>query len=294
MFEYYVLPPLFHVVSVVWKGIVSCRDFLCAVFIRSSVTLGRKVYIKQTRLAYEEAANIRFIRRSTPIPVPRVFLAFHIPAWAFWWQRKWSWGEKVPHTSDAFIFMERIDGRSLDAETWLSLDDAARNLILSQLRLFISEMRSLCPPPSTAIGSVGGAVVDDRLAQGWSSRMDFDICGPYQDEADMNLALRRQQPLSQFGPSVIASHQHSHPLVFTHGDIALRNIMIRDRAVVALIDWEAAGWFPAHWEYLKAHWVPVRHEGERLWRGCVGEVMTPYEQERKADLDLLDQLSKIN
>jgi len=136
--------------------------------------------------------NIRFIRHLTPIPVPRVFFAFHIPAWAFLWRRKWYWGEKVPHTSDAYIFMERIDGRSLDAETWLPLDDTARNLILSQLRLFISEMRSLRPPPSAAIGSVlGGAVVDDRLAQGWSSSMDSDICGPYQDEAGMDLALRR-------------------------------------------------------------------------------------------------------
>jgi len=199
----------------------------------------------------------------------------------------------VSHTSDAYIFMERIVGQPLNAETWLSLDEVARNRILAQLRSYISEMRVLPPPPSTTIGSVrGGAVADDRLAQGWTPIMDFDISGPYLDEADMNLALRLQQPLSQFGPSVMESHQRSHSLTFTHGDIDLRNIVIQDGRIVALIDWEAAGWFPAHWEYIKAHWVPVSREGERLWREHIGEIMAPYELERKADLELLDQLSR--
>ncbi|POR32750.1 Putative phosphotransferase enzyme family protein [Tolypocladium paradoxum] len=43
-----------------------------------------------------------------------------------------------------------------------------------------------------------------------------------------------------------------YPIVFTHGDIAARNIMVRDGRIVALLDWEFAGWYPEYWEYVFA------------------------------------------
>lgn len=38
--------------------------------------------------------------------------------------------------------------------------------------------------------------------------------------------------------------------VFTHGDLAPRNIMV-DAAgqITAILDWENAGWYPDYWEY---------------------------------------------
>lgn len=69
----------------------------------------------------------------------------------------------------------------------------------------------------------------------------------------MNLALRRQHDISEFPPNVVESLSRSYSLVYIHGDIDLRNAMVKDDKVVALIDWEATGWFLAHWKYLKAH-----------------------------------------
>ncbi|KAI1333114.1 kinase-like domain-containing protein [Xylariaceae sp. FL0255] len=42
------------------------------------------------------------------------------------------------------------------------------------------------------------------------------------------------------------------PIIFTHGDIAARNILVRDGKIVALLDWEFAGWYPEYWEYVFA------------------------------------------
>ncbi|TPX11419.1 uncharacterized protein E0L32_007838 [Thyridium curvatum] len=42
-----------------------------------------------------------------------------------------------------------------------------------------------------------------------------------------------------------------HRVVFTHSDVAPRNIIVRDDKVVGLIDWEDAGWYPEYWEYVK-------------------------------------------
>lgn len=38
--------------------------------------------------------------------------------------------------------------------------------------------------------------------------------------------------------------------VFTHADIAPRNIMVDDQnKVTGILDWEFAGWYPDYWEY---------------------------------------------
>jgi Phosphotransferase enzyme family len=239
-------------------------------------------------MAYEESENMKFVRSLTSIPVPRVYAVIRLPPWIFWWRRKWVWGQTVQYPDSAFIFMDRIDGKSLDIHTWLSLDYPARDRIVAQLHGYVSQLRSLIPPPGTVIGSAyGKPVSDDRLAQGWPTDEEAEISGPYADEAEMNLALRRQHDLSEFPPNVVESHSRSHPLVFTHGDIDLRNVMVKGDKVVALIDWEASGWFPAHWEYLKAHWVPSVHEQEREWRARIKEIVTPYETERAADKDVI-------
>lgn len=236
-----------------------------------------------------------FVRRATSVPVPRVYAALRLPPWILWWRRGWEWGKTRRYPDTAFIFMERVDGESLDIQTWLSLDDPVRVRIITQLHNYISQLRSLTPPPGTLIGSVAGLPVsDDRLAQGWPTDEQAGVSGPYADESELNSALRRQHDVSEFPPNVAESHSQSHPLVFTHGDIDLRNVMVKGDKVVALIDWEASGWFPAHWEYLKAHWVPTVHDKEHEWRDRIKEIVTPYEMERAADKEQRTATSSPN
>lgn len=55
-------------------------------------------------------------------------------------------------------------------------------------------------------------------------------------------------------PPALSGHQ----LTFTYEDFYRRNILVRkvnghsgigDYEVAAIVDWEAAGWYPAYWEY---------------------------------------------
>jgi thiamine kinase-like enzyme len=46
-------------------------------------------------------------------------------------------------------------------------------------------------------------------------------------------------------------HAEDHRIVFTHGDLALHNIIVKDGHVNAIIDWEFSGWYPEHWDYCK-------------------------------------------
>ncbi len=40
--------------------------------------------------------------------------------------------------------------------------------------------------------------------------------------------------------------------VFTHGDIAPRNIMVNEtHRITGILNWETAGWYSDYWEYAK-------------------------------------------
>jgi len=47
-----------------------------------------------------------------------------------------------------------------------------------------------------------------------------------------------------------------HKIVLTHGDLAARNILVRDARVVAIVDWEMAGFYPEYWGYIKTLYWP--------------------------------------
>lgn len=55
-------------------------------------------------------------------------------------------------------------------------------------------------------------------------------------------------------------------MVFSHADLAARNILVRDGHVVAVLGWGGAGWYPAYWEYVFAVMGMDRVDWETL--GC--------------------------
>jgi len=54
--------------------------------------------------------------------------------------------------------------------------------------------------------------------------------------------------------------------VFTHGDIAPRNIMVDETYRIAgILDWEAAGWYPDYWEYANIMRPAHGYEDWQAW-----------------------------
>ena len=83
-----------------------------------------------------------------------------------------------------------------------------------------------------------------------------------------------------------------HAIVFTHGDIAPRNIIVRGDTVVALLDWEQAGWYPEHWEMVKAMWCPpISQPSRELWTEAVKDMFDKdYEEEWQVERDLSSRI----
>ncbi|KAI1124012.1 kinase-like domain-containing protein [Nemania abortiva] len=168
-----------------------------------------------------EATVLRFIKANTTIPVPEVFSSD--------WDR---------------ITMEYIEGQTL-RQAWLVLTPEQRLDILDQLRGYIAQLRAL---KGTQIGRLDGqgAVIPSIMPR--SSHGPFATIAEFHDW--LVKPPMRLDSQSTYWYEITTQLREDFPIVFTHSDIAGRNIIVRDGKIVALLDWEYAGWYPEYWDYV--------------------------------------------
>ncbi|KAG6849900.1 hypothetical protein H0H93_003914 [Arthromyces matolae] len=199
-----------------------------------------------------EADTLRFIRKHTSIPVP-------------WVAASASYGKK------AFTLMKYIEGEAL-SDVWPDLNAQQRAHVIAQLRGFIAELRSLSRPPHVKSGTIcslnGLALRDSRLSS-------INPIGPYVESDFNDRLVDVAEPFvdRELSEPIRARMRNDHRIVFTHGDLTPRNIIMRGDTVAAIVDWEESGWLPEHWELVKAKWSPgmERDSGwdEAIW-GILG------------------------
>ncbi|TKA22544.1 hypothetical protein B0A50_08085 [Salinomyces thailandicus] len=229
-----------------------------------------KIIKTDTRVHLTEAATMRFVAENTTIPVPKVHCAF-------------------VHKGRAFIVMERIQGQEL-AVAFKKLPKTDHHKVYAQLRSMLDELRALKPSEATGVEScVGGSVFEHRLPR-CPPRF-----GPFATIQAFHLWLR-----DDFQPSdEVEQHTRTDsdwrdiekmaamqdglwpPPVFTHGDLNPFNILVRGDKVVAIIDWELAGWYPNYWEYTST-WL-----GSYLrwpdWQDALHLFLDPFPEELEMD-----------
>ncbi|KAI0677722.1 kinase-like protein [Trametes maxima] len=218
-----------------------------------------------------EGDIIRFVQRHTTIPTPQVIAS-------------------TEGRGTRYLIMKRTPGTMLE-RTWGTLSANDRSNVVAQLRSFLSQLRALPTPHGRAIcGLHGASLRDGRFASS-------DTVGPFPDEDAFNARL--VQTSARFVPeSALAGVRPrmrvDHAVVFTHGGVAPCNIIVDgDNKVVALLDWETAGWYPEHWEWVKAMWCPPepRSAGE-MWREAVPHMFDQdYTVDWKVDCELSDRIA---
>ncbi|KAK0482420.1 kinase-like protein [Armillaria novae-zelandiae] len=216
-------------------------------------SLGPWIFVKQTR-GPEEVASLRFVHAHTSIPVPRVYGTINF------------WGK-------SYAFMQRLPGKDILRARWSQFTDSEKLNIHTQLRGFVAELRAIPPPPSPAICSVlGGPGLDYRLCTDGPH-------GPYADEAEMNFQLRLGVPFDDIRRAFAnESPQRAEDIIESHSP--QHNIMVDNGEVTGIVDWECSGWYPRHWEYLKALFTePCDVE----WRSGIHNFLTPFQYEANVD-----------
>ncbi|TWU74367.1 hypothetical protein ED733_000303 [Metarhizium rileyi] len=200
----------------------------------SVVFVTSKICIKSTPFtSLAEADAMRFVSRSTTVPVPKVYLAFE-------------------HNGSVYIVMERLPGQCL-AVGWTQRSAESKAKIFEQLRSMVIEMRNIQPPQDQGVSNVrGGPIFDPRLP-------NKTHWGPFRSIREFHRELRNGIELKDITdlntiPSKLKEliQFHEQPWdkpVFTHGDLSSLNIMSEGDTIVGIIDWETAGWLPPYWEY---------------------------------------------
>ncbi|KAF7514530.1 hypothetical protein G7054_g15235 [Neopestalotiopsis clavispora] len=167
-----------------------------------------------------EAQALRFVKAHTTIPVPNVISSD--------WDR---------------ITMEYIDGSTLQ-EAWPTLTTEQRSDILNELSDYIAQMRRLGGLYLGCFNGQGVVVPSIMTRSG----------GPFRTLREFHDWLvrppKRLQAQSIYWHNITTQLGDEYPIVFTHGDINARNVLVRQGHVVAILDWEYAGWYPAYWEYV--------------------------------------------
>ncbi|BGP08688.1 hypothetical protein JCM10049v2_004537 [Rhodotorula toruloides] len=184
-----------------------------------------------------EAEMTVFVRAKTTIPVPQVYGV-------------------VREGVATYIYLEYIEGEALH---WAApkLGSDGLSTISAQLRRMLDELHSLVAPEGAAMGSLDGSnLFAFRCREDNAKVRQLGATASTSALIDNYLRPRYlcKQGNTPEGWATIDAHlDRSAPLVFIHGDIHAANILISEKEgkpeIIAIIDWECAGFYPEWVEY---------------------------------------------
>ncbi|KAJ6048260.1 uncharacterized protein N7446_010943 [Penicillium canescens] len=128
--------------------------------------------------------------------------------------------------------MDYMPGKRLD-EAWDTLDSDQKLSIASELHDYINQLRDLN-------GGYIGAIDRSKAVIGQFASIEG---GPFDSE---------QHQLPIYCDIMPNLRLWRTMRFFTHANFCPRNILVEGGRVTAILDWEYAGWYPEHWEYIQA------------------------------------------
>lgn len=161
------------------------------------------------------------------------------------------------------------------------MSDSDLDGIASELTTCISELRGIprlaTSTPTTICNTLGEACRDPRV-QG-----EMPV-GPFADEAAFSQVIRFSDEPSRRG----------HSVLFTHGDLNPRNILVGPVrrpdgslrwGVTGIVDWMGAGYFPEYWDYTKA--LYERFRWPKRYNDLVKRAFAPFgDYSRELDVEI--------
>ncbi|KAI6015884.1 kinase-like domain-containing protein [Pisolithus microcarpus] len=212
-----------------------------------------------------EANALRLVSSKTTIPVPRVHRV-------------------VKEEYDFLIVMDYIKGQTL-AEVWPTFSVWRKISVAFTLRRYVRQLRRLKASPTTPPGplSVQGPQECESpvFGQVQSSRGPFasysEFSTWFNERCKMGLDARR---LPEDHPSRKKKFDDSEPMVLTHQDINLRNIILGDDGRLWLIDWGWSGYYPPWFEFVatltQAENPIISGTDDELWKSLIPFICGPH------------------
>ena len=101
--------------------------------------------------------------------------------------------------------------------------------------------------------------------------------GPFASAGELTAFLNRR---SKFNGKIDVprGYEVPEPLIFTHADLNMRNIILDDDGRVWIIDWDWSGFYPKSWEFISMSTQAEAHGMGPMplsWRRCIPFVTDP-------------------
>ncbi|PWY94567.1 hypothetical protein BO94DRAFT_563174 [Aspergillus sclerotioniger CBS 115572] len=181
-----------------------------------------------TTLYDHEVDNMEFIAEHTTIPISCVHSV-----------------ERDTDGKLVKIYMDYIPGRPLN-EAWTTMTETQKRSVADDLHNYVNQLRTLV---GNYIGAAhrGLAVIGQHV---------FHEGGPFDQESQFNdflLSKIISKVPDTFRYHATRTLKDNHEIVFTHSDLAPRDILVRDGRVTGILDWEHTGWYPEYWEYERTY-----------------------------------------
>jgi aminoglycoside phosphotransferase (APT) family kinase protein len=215
--------------------------------------------------AYVEAASFDLVRMHTTIPIPRI-------------RRKFK-----DESNISINVMDYIPGERLD-RVWPSLSLWSKLWVALTLRRYIRELRQIKDSHS----SVPGPIADSP--QKCDGYLFFDrICGPFPDYASLTAFYNNKLEISKgahhidehgittrYAPPDSEPFDDTKPLVFTHGDLSMRNIIYGRDGRIWLVDLGRSGFYPRWFEYVSMVYASENDVAPDSWNRLIPFIADPF------------------
>ncbi|KAF5879683.1 uncharacterized protein Bfra_006890 [Botrytis fragariae] len=204
-----------------------------------------------------ESNALKIVRSRTSIPVPNPI-------------------DLLVSPTESFLVMSRIEGvpagHAID-----ECSDEEVHQMAQDLRSYITELHTieLNKDSKYAItNATGGPCLDYRI--------DSEPVGPFPTEKKFSESL-------QLGILPGSMHRTDHKTFFTHADLNMKHILVKDGKISGIVDWENSGWYPEYWEYIKCRFSVKIH---KQWVKMIDETFEDkYEEELAIDRQYWDYQS---
>lgn len=203
------------------------------------------------------------VQAYTTIPVPRLHT-------------------RVFQNEYTYAVMDFIQGERLDVlwptlSLWRKLGIAwTLRSYVRQLRRVLADEKNLIPPGP--IGHIPRRCQGRQFWQHGQGGSFPDREAFFEYVRDYTLGTGEVEGI----PDARDDEYTNDPVVFTHNDLTMRNVLISQDGTVWLIDWASAGFYPLYFEHIAATLATVR--GPKvpwLWKLCIPFITDPFFREAR-------------
>jgi aminoglycoside phosphotransferase (APT) family kinase protein len=202
-----------------------------------------------------EAYITEFVRTHTTIPVPRI--------------RRF-----VTKEDGYYLALEYIPGRTLK-DSWPTLNLWTKLRVIWTLRSYIMQLRRIRTAPVERPGTLGD---EPEVCRGpFFTELG---AGPFPTYEELTAWYNKRLEVTRRyykGPSDAPPFDDTMPLVFTHLDLHLGNIILGTDGKIWIIDWEVAGFYPQWFEY--ASMMRGQNDNPPCWDKVVPYIVGNYEKQ---------------